>query len=242
LPSPTLRSWPTSLTCASAPMFWISRFRIALISAGWMSILVTSHGRTDAGQLGAKRRIDHARAQHHNETAEKRGIDFGVEARLTAEPGFERRLQLGEFAVVEGTGGSHFGLNLAAVTREDVLVAGDDLGEREEPALGSERQDELGGEVAGAHLRQHGLHRLRLIGFAESRRADDVVEVLAGLQRRLERRQIILERRKRPGLVSQFENGGRVAPCQTLFAGVFRSHVRPSNLGAFLVGAGLLTT
>ena len=31
-------TWPTSLTSASAPKFWISRLRIAEISAGWMSI------------------------------------------------------------------------------------------------------------------------------------------------------------------------------------------------------------
>src|ERR1700755_3401194 len=119
MPSPTLRTWPTSLTCASAPKFWISRFRIALISAGWMSILVTSHGRTQAGQLGAERRIDHARAHLHDETAEKRGIDFGVEARLAAEPGFERRLQFGEFAVVEGAGGRQGRPQLAAARHLD---------------------------------------------------------------------------------------------------------------------------
>src|ERR1700753_1171878 len=127
MPSPTERTWPTSLTCASAPKFWISRWRMALISAGWMSILVTSHGRTQAGQLGAERRIDHARAHLHDETAEQGGIDFGVEARLAAEPGFERRLQLGEFAVVEGAGGGHLGLHLAAMPREDVLEALDDF-------------------------------------------------------------------------------------------------------------------
>ena len=33
-PSPTDRTCPTSLTSASAPKFWISRFRIAEISAG----------------------------------------------------------------------------------------------------------------------------------------------------------------------------------------------------------------
>src|SRR5689334_7037064 len=128
MPSPTDRTWPTSLTCASAPKFWISRFRIALISAGWMSILVTSHGRTQAGQLGAERRIDHARTHLHDETAEKRGIDFGVEARLAAEPGFERRLQLGEFAVVESARRRHLGLHLAAMARKDALEGLDDVG------------------------------------------------------------------------------------------------------------------
>ncbi len=48
----------------------------------------------------------------------------------------------------------------------------------------------------------------------------------AALQRQRNR---VLERRERPGLVGQFENGGRVAPCQSLFAGDVRSHVRPSN-------------
>ena len=31
-------TWPTSLTSASAPKFWISRLRMAEISAGWISI------------------------------------------------------------------------------------------------------------------------------------------------------------------------------------------------------------
>src|ERR1700744_498373 len=102
MPSPTDRTWPTSLTCASAPKFWISRLRMALISAGWMSILVTSHGRTQAGQLGAKRRINHGRPPLHDEAAEKRRIDFGLKARLAAEARLERGLELRELAVVEG--------------------------------------------------------------------------------------------------------------------------------------------
>src|SRR5665213_4617975 len=34
MPSPTLSTSPTSLTCASSPKFWISRLRMAEISAG----------------------------------------------------------------------------------------------------------------------------------------------------------------------------------------------------------------
>src|ERR1700743_143845 len=102
MPSPTDRTWPTSLTCASVPKFWISRFRIAEISAGWIFISVSSHGRTNANELRANRRIDHARSNLHDETAEKRRIDFGFNARLAAELGFQNALELCHLAIAEG--------------------------------------------------------------------------------------------------------------------------------------------
>src|ERR1700744_6180630 len=96
MPSPTDRTWPTSLTCASAPKFWISRFRIAEISAGWISISVTSHGGAKPVELCAQRRIDHARSHLHDETAEKFRIDFHFQARIAAQLGFQNLFQRGD--------------------------------------------------------------------------------------------------------------------------------------------------
>src|SRR4029078_10600771 len=96
MPSPTLKTSPTSLTCASAPKFWISRFRMAEISAGWISILVSFHGRTQAIKLGAKRRVDHARDDLDDETAEQCGIDFGMKTRFLAQLGLEHGFEFGD--------------------------------------------------------------------------------------------------------------------------------------------------
>src|SRR5271154_6977795 len=101
MPSPTLSTWPTSLTWASAPKFWISRFRIAEISAGWIFMSATSHGRTKAVQLRAQRRIDHARTHFDDETAQKRGIDCGFEPRTAAELCFQDGFQRAYFRIAQ---------------------------------------------------------------------------------------------------------------------------------------------
>src|SRR5271155_3261627 len=102
MPSPTESTWPTSLPSASVPKFWISRFRIAEISAGWMFILLSSHGDAKPIKLRTQRRIDHARSHFHDETAEKRRIDLGIEPRIAAELGFENGFEFGDFGVAQG--------------------------------------------------------------------------------------------------------------------------------------------
>src|SRR5271166_3695929 len=99
MPSPTESTWPTSLTSASVPKFWISRFRMAEISAGWMSILLSSHGGAKPFKLRAQRRIDHARSHFHDETAQQRRVDFGVKPRIAAELRFERRAEFRDFGI-----------------------------------------------------------------------------------------------------------------------------------------------
>src|SRR5215467_1630028 len=111
MPSPTESTWPTSLTSASAPKFWISRFRIAEISAGWISMMllpsfvpsfrsprtilsVAAHCAAHAVQLGAQRGIDHARTHLHDEAAEQRGIDVSLDQGIALELVFEDALQL----------------------------------------------------------------------------------------------------------------------------------------------------
>src|SRR5476651_2210805 len=105
MPSPTLSTWPTSETCVSAPKFWISRFRIAEISAGWISILhiplllLALHGRADAVQFGANGAVDHAGTQLDHQAAQQGRVNFGFQARLAAQPGFEDAFQRRGFAV-----------------------------------------------------------------------------------------------------------------------------------------------
>src|ERR1700761_5357671 len=135
MPSPTLRTSPTSLTCASAPKFWISRLRMAEISAGWISIvsvpfLLALHGLTQAIQLGAKRRIDHARADLDDETAEQGWIDFGMQAGLLAQPGFENGLEFDDFSLAEIAGGGDFRFGLAARGRDQMLIGTGDQTQR----------------------------------------------------------------------------------------------------------------
>src|SRR5271170_4114575 len=152
MPSPTLSTSPTSLTCASAPKFWISRFRMAEISAGWISILVSFHGAAQAIKLGAKRRIDHARADLDDETAEQGGIDFGMQAGLLAQPGLENGLELGNLRVAQGPRGGDFGFGLAARAGDQMLISAGDLAQHPEPALLRQKQHEFGGQGVGAHL------------------------------------------------------------------------------------------
>src|ERR1700722_3364180 len=200
MPSPTLSTSPTSLTCASAPKFWISRFRMAEISAGWISILrflrsylccltrygarrlilpalayarafVTRNGppdhfvgfadrssplhrRTQAIQLGAKRRIDHARADLDDETAEQGGIDFGMQAGLLAQPGLENGLEFGDLRVAQAPRGGDFGFGLAARGGDQMLIGAGDLAQHPEPALLRQKQHEFGGQSVGAHFFQ----------------------------------------------------------------------------------------
>src|SRR6185312_3399525 len=122
MPSPTDRTWPTSLTCASAPKFWISRFRIAEISAGWISILVSSHGGADAGQFGAKGRIDHARAHLDDQTAKQSGIDMRVQARLAAELGLENGFELRRLGGGQSMSRSDLGFHFALQPRHQPAI------------------------------------------------------------------------------------------------------------------------
>src|ERR1700759_4708385 len=118
MPSPTLSTWPTSETCASAPKFWISRFRIAEISAGWISILhipflLALHGRADAVQFGTNGAVEHARAQLDHQAAQQCRIYLGFQARFAAESGFEDAFQFRSFAVGEWAGGGDLGQHFA---------------------------------------------------------------------------------------------------------------------------------
>src|SRR5256885_13104130 len=101
MPSPTESTWPTSETSASAPKFWISRFRMAEISAGWIFMLLrpslphrsrrsvnsfvglcAAHGYAQTIQFRTQAGIDHARADLDDQSAEQRGIDVRVELHL----------------------------------------------------------------------------------------------------------------------------------------------------------------
>ena len=78
------------------------------------------HSAAQAIKLGAKRRVDHARADLDDETAEQRGIDFGVKARFLAQLGLEHSLEFGDFAIRAGyvmptTGGNTFHADVKAV-------------------------------------------------------------------------------------------------------------------------------
>src|SRR5580692_9496202 len=131
MPSPTLSTWPTSLTCASAPKFWISRFRIAEISAGWISILLSSHGGAKPFELRAQRRIDHARSDLHDEATEKGGIDFGIKRHVAIELGLQNTLEFGNLAVGERTGRGHVCVGLATHLGDQLFEATDDVGQDE---------------------------------------------------------------------------------------------------------------
>src|SRR5215469_15674251 len=102
MPSPTLKTSPTSLTWASAPKFWISRFRIAEISEGWISISVSSHGRAQALEFGAQRRIDHAGADFHHQAAQERRIDSSGKSCLATEFLFQHAFQFPYLRIAQG--------------------------------------------------------------------------------------------------------------------------------------------
>src|SRR5215472_9826517 len=140
MPSPTERTWPTSLTSASVPKFWISRFRIAEISAGWIFMSLSSHGGAKPIELRTQRRIDHARSHLHDETAEQGRIDLGVEPRFAAELGFQNGLELDRFGIAQRTRRDHLGADFAARLGGQCLEGADDVGEHEEAALGRQQQ------------------------------------------------------------------------------------------------------
>src|ERR1700744_664571 len=172
MPSPTLSISPTSLTCASAPKFWISRLRMAEISAGWISIvsvpfLLALHGLTQAIQLGAKRRIDHARADLDDETAEQGWIDFGMQAGFLAQPGFENGLEFDDFGVAQAAGGGDFRLVFPTRGGDQMLIGLGNLGQGRKPALLRHQQHEFGGQGIGAHFREDRLECLGLVFGAE---------------------------------------------------------------------------
>src|SRR5438876_8659649 len=104
MPSPTLKTSPTSLTWASAPKFWISRLRMAEISEGWIFMSVSSHGSAQTFQFGAQRRIDHARSDFHHEPAQERRIDSGGKPRLAAQFFFQHTLQFLGLRIAQASG------------------------------------------------------------------------------------------------------------------------------------------
>src|ERR1700722_18440459 len=93
MPSPTLNTSPTSLTWASAPKLSISRLRIAEISEGSIFISMSSHGAAQTFEFEPQRRIDHARADFHDEAAEQRRIDLCRQACFAPEFRFEHGFQ-----------------------------------------------------------------------------------------------------------------------------------------------------
>src|SRR5262249_24630885 len=135
MPSPTDSTWPTSVTSASASKLRISRFRIAEISEGWMSISGAFHGGTQAVELGAQGRIDHARADPHNESAKQLGVDIGGEFGSGSEFVPQHAAQFAGFVGREFARRSDLRGNLAAMTREQSLEGADDVGKREQSAL-----------------------------------------------------------------------------------------------------------
>src|ERR1041384_7393201 len=108
---------------------------MAEISAGWISISVTSHGRTNAGQLRAYGRIDHARSHFDDETAEQAGIDLCLKARITAELGLQGGLELGRLGIRKRARGDHGRLNLAAQPRDQAFEGTNDVKQGKKPAL-----------------------------------------------------------------------------------------------------------
>src|SRR5215469_17325709 len=86
MPSPTDSTCPTSATSASVPKPAICCFRMAEISAARISILPDPlHGKLQALQLAAERRIHHARAQPDDQAAEQARIDPCFDGDLAAD-------------------------------------------------------------------------------------------------------------------------------------------------------------
>src|SRR3954451_19160330 len=105
MPSPTDSTWPTSVTSASAPKFWICCLRIAEISAARISIGKphlrfglfpekrpepphgpsgsVAHGQPDRVELRAQRGVDHAAAELHDHAADQARVDLHVEMDLS---------------------------------------------------------------------------------------------------------------------------------------------------------------
>src|SRR6478735_8857427 len=89
MPSPTLRTWPTSATSASVPKLAICCLRIAEISAGRISIKTLSgnalHREQQPLQLALNRSVDHARAEFDDKTADQTRVDANVDRNPTAD-------------------------------------------------------------------------------------------------------------------------------------------------------------
>ena len=195
------------------------RFRMAEISAARISILpsLPLHGGTEAVELGAEGRIDHARADLDDQAAEKRGIDLGVKARFLAQLGLERGLEFVDFGVVEGAGGGDFRFGLAARPGDQTLILLDDLGQHEEAALVRQQQHEFDGQRLGAHFFQHGLQGLGLILGAEHRGAHQAGEIGTGLHGPAQGGEIGADRIHRLLVLGQFKHGIGITPCQSAF-------------------------
>src|SRR5665213_390989 len=163
MPSPTDKTWPTSLTSASAPKFWISRFRIAEISAGWIFISVSSHGRTNARELRAQRRIDHARSHFHDEAAEKGGIDLGFEPRIAAELGFQNLFQLRHFRIIERTSTGDGRADFAAQLGDMRVEKMNDVDQGKKAAFAGQCQHEAARQRSGFHAMHYRIKPLCLI-------------------------------------------------------------------------------
>src|SRR5580700_5377803 len=184
MPSPTERTWPTSLTSASVPKFWISRFRIAEISAGWMFILLSSHGGAKPIKLRTQRRIDHARTHFHDETAEKRRIDLGIEPRVAAELGFENGFEFVDFAVAQRARRSHLSADFTAQLGRQKFEGTDNVHQREEAALAREQQHEAHCQRRRFHTAQNRVHAFFLLLAGKDGRANQKPKVRAFIDER----------------------------------------------------------
>src|SRR5215211_9038088 len=105
MPSPTDKTWPTSVTSASVPKFWICCLRIAEISAARMSIsgphflnaglmfgeggrrwqgpsTDLAHRQSNRVESGAQAGVDHPAAHLNDHAADKVRVDLHVDVHL----------------------------------------------------------------------------------------------------------------------------------------------------------------
>src|SRR5436190_13502329 len=119
MPSPTLKTVPTSLTCASVPKLAICSLMTLEISAARMSIFSLSsalHREGEIVQFGADGAVDHSAADLDDEAAQDRGIDAEIDRDIGPDAlakVLAKRLHL---AVVDRMGCDALGADLAAVT------------------------------------------------------------------------------------------------------------------------------
>src|ERR1700742_2048429 len=119
MPSPTDRTWPTSATSASVPKLAICCLRMAEISAARISMLRDPlHGELQALQLAAERRINHARAQLDDKTAEQARIDPCFNGDFAADGAPQPLVERLLLRVVERLRRDHFCRYLAAARGE----------------------------------------------------------------------------------------------------------------------------
>src|SRR5918992_316767 len=103
MPSPTDSTWPTSVTSASWPKFWICCLRIAEISAARMSILAgLFHSKLDRIQFRAERGVDHATAHLDDEAADQVRVHLDVHVHLGLGDIAQGRLDVAQDAVGRG--------------------------------------------------------------------------------------------------------------------------------------------